>query len=240
MLKTAFAGLVLAAMAGSCQQPAPADQIEAETEAPETEMPEIPPGGPVAHNIYLCGGERLETALTRTEAEITWQGVSYRLARVPSASGARFEGEGVMFWEKGQTALFELQGDMLPECTRQSQDTPAVPDEAQSALIGAAWIVEDVDGSGIIDMSNATIEFGEGGLVSGRASCNRYTGRWSGEGERMTITPLAVTRMACAPALMEQEQRVLDILQAVDSWSVDETGALMLQTRDGRSLLARR
>lgn len=240
MLKTALAGLALAMLTGACQQPAPTDRLETETDAPEAEMPQIPPGGPVARNVYLCGGEQVEAELTRSQAVITWRGVTHTLEGVRAASGTKFEGEGVMFWAKGQTALLEVGGEMLPECTLQPREAGAASGGVPGALAGPEWIIEDIDGAGIIDMSNATIEFGDGGQVSGRASCNRYTGRWSWDGERLTLTPLAVTRMACAPALMQQEQRVLEILQAVEGWSVDDTGALILHTRDGRTLKARR
>ena len=35
--------------------------------------------------------------------------------------------------------------------------------------------------------------------------------------------------MSCAPSLMEQEQRFLDILQRVQRFDISDTGALVLQ-----------
>jgi putative lipoprotein len=40
-----------------------------------------------------------------------------RLHAVRSASGARFEGEDVVFWNKGEEALLEVNGRSFPGCT---------------------------------------------------------------------------------------------------------------------------
>lgn len=233
MPRTLIAGLALSLLA-ACQAP------EA-TELLEQEIVAMPQGGPVARIAYVCNGETLAAALTRGAAQITWRGTTYTLDRVAAESGSKFAGGGAMFWETGATALFEIDGEAVYSCERLPASAAGVPAaDALAALKGPAWTVEDIARTGIIDMSNATLEFGEDGALSGRASCNRYSGRWSAQGDGLQITPLAVTRMACAPALMAQEQRFLDILGKVTAFQIDETGALVLSTPDGTSLLARR
>lgn len=107
-------------------------------------------------------------------------------------------------------------------------------------LRGPEWVVEDIDRGGIIDRSRATLDFGADGRLAGRASCNTYAGRYSLTGEKLVLTRPAVTRKACAPSLMQQEDKFLRILRDVVGFDVDRQGALVLRTGDGRTIRARR
>lgn len=103
-----------------------------------------------------------------------------------------------------------------------------------SLLTGRNWIVEDLDGGGIIDRSRISIGFSaEESRAYGLASCNRYTAGFTLTGEGLSFTHPAATMMACAPALMAQEQRFFGILQAVTSFDIDATGALILSGSGG-------
>jgi heat shock protein HslJ/membrane-bound inhibitor of C-type lysozyme len=110
--------------------------------------------------------------------------------------------------------------------------------DRQRLLRGAVWVVEDLAGAGIIDRSRVTIEFLEGNRIAGRASCNRYTGPYELRGEGIGIGPLASTRMACAPALMNQEDRFLKLLAQVNSVLIGQQGQLLLSTPEGDSIRA--
>lgn len=112
--------------------------------------------------------------------------------------------------------------------------------EPAELLKGPEWVVEDINRGGIIDRSRATLDFAEDGRLSGRASCNTYTGRYSLTGERMAVTKLAATRKACAPSLMQQEDKFLRVLRDVVGFDFDAHGGLVLRTSDGRTILARR
>lgn len=105
-------------------------------------------------------------------------------------------------------------------------------------LQSGEWVVEDINAAGIIDRSRVSLNFGSDGRVNGRASCNNFMGEYRLTGEGLTIEAPATTRKICAPALMEQEQRVLHNLQTLHSFDFDETGALVLRSLDG-SLKAR-
>lgn len=111
--------------------------------------------------------------------------------------------------------------------------------EPEALLIGVEWVVEGIDGT-LIDRSRATLEFGVDGRLAGRASCNAYTTTYKLTGESLTIGATATTTMSCAPSLMEQEQRFLDILQRVRTFDVTDTGALVLHDDRGRKVTARR
>ena len=106
--------------------------------------------------------------------------------------------------------------------------------EPLSLLTGRDWIVEDLDGGGIIDRSRISIGFSaEDSRAYGLGSCNRFTGGFTLTGEGLSFTHPAATMMACAPALMAQEQKFFKILQAVTSFDIDATGALILSGNEG-------
>ena len=127
-----------------------------------------------------------------------------------------------------QRASVEVDGTTLTGCG----GDPA------RLLQGAEWVVEDINAGGIIDRSRVTLNFWQDGRITGRASCNNLMGQYQLSGEGLSIGQVATTRMACAPALLEQEQRVLGNLAQVQRFDVDETGALLLHSAEG-SLKAR-
>ncbi|MEC7377223.1 MAG: META domain-containing protein [Pseudomonadota bacterium] len=110
--------------------------------------------------------------------------------------------------------------------------------DRQRLFRGALWIVDDIGDTGIIDRSRVTIEFLDNNRIAGRASCNRYSGSYELRGEGIEVGPVAATRMACAPALMAQEQRFLDILQAATDIRIGQQGELLLTSAGGKVIRA--
>lgn len=103
--------------------------------------------------------------------------------------------------------------------------------ESPPALIGA-WTIEFIGDRPVIDDSPAFLRFDAEGQVSGSASCNRMSGAYIQEGPALVFRPMAVTRMMCPEALMEQEQRMLLALDEVGRWRIEE-GMLILEDSDG-------
>lgn len=94
------------------------------------------------------------------------------------------------------------------------------------SLESSAWRVEDIDNRGVLDQARSTLEFRDG-RVSGSAACNRYSASMTMSGERLRAGNTITTRMACSPAIMEQEQRFLASLAATRTYRLDG-GALYL------------
>lgn len=93
------------------------------------------------------------------------------------------------------------------------------------------WRAEDIGGRGLIDRSEITLFLGQGGKVGGRSGCNNYSARYQIEGERLRVFPPIIgTRMACAPAVMEQERRYQALLERTAQFEFDTSGALVLIT----------
>ncbi len=107
-------------------------------------------------------------------------------------------------------------------------------------LRGALWVVEDLNGRGIIDRSRMTLRFGSDGRVSGKASCNKYSGTYWLTGEGLTVSGAAVTRKSCAESLMNQEKEFLDVLSGIQRFSMSPDGAVILYAGDQRIIKARR
>lgn len=110
----------------------------------------------------------------------------------------------------------------------------------EDLLTGPEWVVEDIAQGGIIDSSRVTLNFQEEGRVSGMASCNTYNASYSITGEGLSFERAMSTKKACAPALMNQENRFLTALSGIDRFEISDTGALVLYSRDTPAITARR
>ncbi|WP_300659901.1 META domain-containing protein [Hydrogenophaga sp.] len=102
---------------------------------------------------------------------------------------------------------------------------PGAPGAAP--LVGSEWRLDDLGGRGVINGSQATLAFPEAGRVAGNSSCNRFFGSYTLMQDRIALGQLAGTRMACAPAVDEQETRYLDALQKAQRLEVQGTTMLM-------------
>jgi len=103
------------------------------------------------------------------------------------------------------------------------------------ALAGTAWLAEDIDGGGVLDRVQTTVSFPAAGRIAGSGGCNRYTGAVELQGETIHTGALAATRMACPPAVMQQEGRFFEALAAAVRWRTTAEGKLLLLDGDGRT-----
>lgn len=108
----------------------------------------------------------------------------------------------------------------LSACAAPSSESVSAP---PANLIGTTWLAEDIDGAGVIDNAQSTLEFTSDGRVAGRAGCNRYGGSVKLDGSKLKIDQVFATKMACAPALMDQETRFLQALEAASAFEVKDT-----------------
>lgn len=134
-------------------------------------------------------------------------------------------------------ALLLVSGALLAAC-QTSQVTTG--EDSKSELVGPEWEVKAVHGDAVLEASRITLHFTDAGKVHGRAGCNLYDGSYQLTGERLTINVLSQTRMVCEPSVMAQEQSVLDTLQSIKRFRIDEAGALVLEGADTQTLEAYR
>ncbi|MEL7128693.1 MAG: META domain-containing protein [Pseudomonadota bacterium] len=107
-------------------------------------------------------------------------------------------------------------------------------------MVGAEWVIEDIAGRGVVDNSPASLIFLRGGRLAGNASCNKLIGQYSLDGMSLTVTPAGVTMMACPDALMTQERKLLEALGAVERYTIDKSGALLLTSASEEKIRAYR
>lgn len=162
-----------------------------------------------------------------------------------SATARTFEAEGdgirVSLKAAAQLCRDSMSGMPYPRQVRLSingEEFRGCGGDPEQLLRGTEWVVEDIDGRGIIDSSRVTLNFQEDNRVAGRASCNQFSGGWNLTGEGIGFTRMASTKKACAPALMNQENRFLSLLGEVQRFDIGRRGELVLSTGDGRQIRA--
>ncbi len=89
------------------------------------------------------------------------------------------------------------------------------------SLFDAVWQIEDIDEGGVIDRSHITMQLSREGRVAGSTGCNRYFGSVIVGDGTIKVDGVGSTRMACVPAIMQQEQRFLQALQDLRRYAID-------------------
>lgn len=103
-------------------------------------------------------------------------------------------------------------------------------------IVGPVWVVEEIAGAAVDGEAPITLQLGADGRASGRGGCNGYGGSYTLAGDALHFGPLVATKMACAPAVMDQEQRYFDTLAQVARYAVADDGALLLETEEGKEI----
>jgi putative lipoprotein len=95
------------------------------------------------------------------------------------------------------------------------QTAGSAPSAPPFPLGGSAWRVDEIDGRRVQGSNAPTLAFDGAQRVSGSSGCNRYTGALTAAGAGLRVGEVAMTRMACPPAVMEMESRFVTALAAV-------------------------
>ena len=129
-----------------------------------------------------------------------------------------------------------ITGSMLLSACQGNSAAPGIP------LVGTLWLMEsyrNAQGKTVPAQpgSQATISFEDPDRVFGNTTCNQYSGSYQLDGNKLTISPGAMTMMACVdPALADQESDFLAALSATETYKIqgeqlmflDQTGATVL------------
>lgn len=112
----------------------------------------------------------------------------------------------------------------------------ALPAKADTALVGSTWLVEDIEGGGVIDFLQTTLTFDSAEKVTGMGGCNNFFGAVKIDDLAIKLGPLGVTRKACGEAIDNQEDRFFQALEKVRSFEFDQ-GLLFLLDSEGKQVL---
>jgi heat shock protein HslJ len=117
----------------------------------------------------------------------------------------------------------------------QSQQTIVLSDNVKRDLIGK-WQVEYIAKRPVMDKSPAQIVFLTQGKLTGSASCNNFISTYTiDKHKKLSVTPAITTRKMCFKALMEQEQRFINLLTKVSDYRI-EFDILYLSDKENNQL----
>jgi putative lipoprotein len=88
-------------------------------------------------------------------------------------------------------------------------------------LAGSSWVLEDLNGAGIVDGTHVTLDFAEKGRATGNGSCNRYFSTVDISGTSIRFGAVGATRMACATAISLQEVKYFEALEAAHRFTIE-------------------
>jgi heat shock protein HslJ len=121
--------------------------------------------------------------------------------------------------------------------------TAAAPTAAESPvthdLAGTRWVLIQLGSETVVPAEGRPEQFIalESGQqrIAGNAGCNRLMGSYTLNGDQLTFSQMATTRMACPD--MEREAALLKALEATSGWRIE--GAQLDLMDAGANLLAR-
>lgn len=98
--------------------------------------------------------------------------------------------------------------------------------EPARTLVGATWKITGFNNGRqavVSPLSGTTLSLVfKGGSVTGFGGCNTFRAKYTVEGDRVAIGPVATTRKACASeAVMQQERQFLRTLESATTWTFD-------------------
>lgn len=139
----------------------------------------------------------------------------------------------------GKSERFEMKGKVLRRAAAAVLTLLASAALAQTRVEwdGAAWLVEDIRGRGVIDNAQTTLRIDQEGKASGSTGCNRFFGKAEIGGDRLRFGRLATTYRACPRALADQERKFLGALAAAHAARFDRMGRLQIISARGEALL---
>lgn len=106
------------------------------------------------------------------------------------------------------------------------------------SLAESSWSIVAIDGESVSG-SNYELTFGPAQL-GGQAGCNRFSGRFTESGDRLTAGPLMATRMACPEPRMTHERKVMALLAGPVAIRFLDSTTLVLTGASGGIRLTRR
>lgn len=100
------------------------------------------------------------------------------------------------------------------------------------------WLAEDIDGGGVIDYAQTTLELSLQGPAIGSTGCNHYSAPVEIAGERISFGMIVATQRGCVEALMDQERKFARALERVQAFRIlPRERKLLLLDAQGRVLV---
>jgi heat shock protein HslJ len=85
---------------------------------------------------------------------------------------------------------------------------------APGKLERTTWVAADIGGQQVAVGIESTVTFQDASEVTGNSGCNNFHTSIKVDGKAVRLGPIAVTRMMCRPAAMDQEDRFVAALES--------------------------
>lgn len=121
---------------------------------------------------------------------------------------------------------------MCAASAARAQDTPPFP-------TGVTWVADTLAGTAFAQVSLPTLRLTPEGQAQGTTGCNRYTGAAMLASSKLTLGPLAMTRMACFGAGGDNERLFAPAIAQATAWRM-EGRVLVIETARGALRFRRR
>ncbi|MER9236160.1 YbaY family lipoprotein [Mesorhizobium sp. M0622] len=114
----------------------------------------------------------------------------------------------------------------------------AAPSDAPAAasVFGQSWLVEYIEGIGVIAEPQATFRISQAGKAGGSGPCNVYFATATVDGSKIAIGDIGSTFKACAPQVMAEEKALFEALAKAACYHID-AGKLVIADKDDRVIL---
>ena len=100
-----------------------------------------------------------------------------------------------------------------------------------------SWRARKIGDQQVVQDSDVTLDVTTKGEVSGSTGVNRFSGSATIDGREIEFSPLALTRRAGPPAVMEQESLLTRSLSRTSQFALRRDGTLVLMDEQGNQLI---
>jgi len=114
-------------------------------------------------------------------------------------------------------------GFALGGCSSTSIDTTA----GRDGLVNTTWWVQTIEGEAIAPDSGSQVTIDEDGYIVASEGCTKFTGKAALNGNRLDVTKIGLVNGTCAESAPLQEAKLIDTLERVDRWAVQESYLLL-------------
>lgn len=95
------------------------------------------------------------------------------------------------------------------------------------------WILREIEGRPAVADAQTTLQVADG-EITGSGGCNSYSGYGEIRHGRVRVGLLAMTKMGCAPDILEQEARFASALPTSARYEIDSSGMMRVYDAQGR------
>lgn len=113
--------------------------------------------------------------------------------------------------------------------------------KATVSLHDTEWTVNKLNNVVVLPKNHPSISFTKNFRIQGNTSCNNYTGSYILLKNTIKISQIVSTKRACfSNDVMQQEQRLIQIIGQSQTWKIQTNGDLILTGTHGQLVASRK